>query len=173
MVSSLLVRFAAAFRPFPQVVPDCHSGVRRRPFRNQLRSPNYLALEVHREVIDDLDQPGLWVSRGVQFDESYQKGFLDYVAGVLLFEPVLPGRTADERKKVLSIELVETLRVGRKGGAGGCPGHDLLPLLLHNSRFVARSQYLYCRDEERNGSGRENPSAGDENGTTNLPEGEP
>lgn len=173
MVSSLLVRFAAAFRPFPQVVPDCHSGVRRRPFRNQLRSPNYLALEVHREVIDDLDQPGLRVPRRIQFDQSDEKRLLNDVTSVLLLEPVFPRRPANEREKVLSIELVETLRVGRKGGAGGCPGHDLLPLLLHNSRFVARSQYLYCRDEERNGSGRENPSAGDENGTTNLPEGEP
>lgn len=174
MVSSLQVaRLAVEIRPLFPVLPHSHARVGGRPFGYQLCAPYYLALEVDREVVNDLDQPRLRVSRRIQFDESNQKRFLDDVAGVLFLEPVFPGRPADEGEKVLSIELVESLRVGQKGGAGVCPRHDRLPLSLHGASFRTKALYLLSRREKR-GSGEDgNPSDRDENEAANLPGGEP
>jgi len=88
-----------------------HSSIRRRPSRDELRAANHLALKIDRKVINDLNKPCLRVPLRIELYQSDQESLLDDIAGIFLFESMLPGGTADKRKEITSIEFVESGRI--------------------------------------------------------------
>lgn len=51
---------------------------------------------------------------GIELHQSDQKGLLDNVASVLLFETVLPRGPANKRKEISPVELVEPGGIGQQ-----------------------------------------------------------
>ena len=62
-------------------------------------------------MIHNLNQPRLRIPMRIKFRKRDDERFLHNVASVFLVEPMLPGRTPNQRQEIPSVKLVESSMV--------------------------------------------------------------
>jgi len=68
-------------------------------------------LKIDRKVIDNLDEPSLWITLRVELDECDYERLLDDVASIFFLEAMLPSCATDKGKEIASVELVKAGRI--------------------------------------------------------------
>jgi len=97
-------------------------------------------------MVDDLDEPGFRVSLRVELYQSDQESLLHHIAGIFLFEAVLPGGATDEWKEITSIELIESPGIRQEwardrrpcGEFFTFPSHDIVSLVRAPMNILSR-----------------------------------